>query len=55
MSRLVSTAISPVEAQGFSGSQIELELELERIQTHTTQKPMLRVEVGALGVRQAKK
>ena len=30
------------------------ELELELIQTHMTQKPMLRVEVGALGARQAK-
>ena len=27
------------------------ELELELIQTHMTQKPMLRVEVGALGAR----
>ena len=33
---------------------LELELELELIQTHMTQKPMLRVEVGALGARQAK-
>jgi len=32
----------------------ELELELELIQTHMTQKPMLRVEVGALGARQVK-
>ena len=31
-----------------------LELELELIQTHMTQKPMLRVEVGALGARQVK-
>ena len=30
------------------------ELELELIQTHMTQKPMLRVEVGALGARQVK-
>ena len=29
-------------------------LELELIQTHMTQKPMLRVEVGALGAHQAK-
>ena len=35
-------------------SQLELELELELIQTHMTQKPMLRVEVGALGARQVK-
>ena len=33
------------------GSMVELELEL--IQTHMAQKPMLRVEVGALGARQA--
>ena len=32
----------------------ELELKLELIQTHMTQKPMLRVEVGALDARQAK-
>ena len=31
-----------------------MELELELIQTHMTQKPMLRVEVGALDARQAK-
>jgi len=30
-------------------------IELELIQTHSTQKPMLRVEVGALGAHQAKK
>jgi hypothetical protein len=30
---------------------IELELELELIQTHMTQKPMLRVEVGARALR----
>ena len=30
------------------------ELELELIQTHMTQKPVLRVEVGALGARQVK-
>ena len=30
------------------------ELELELIQTHMTQKPVLRVEVGALGARLAK-
>ena len=29
-------------------------LELELIQTHMTQKPMLRVEVGALGAHQVK-
>ena len=32
----------------------ELELELELIQTHMTQKQMLRVEVGALGAHQVK-
>ena len=31
-----------------------MELELELIQTHMTQKPMLRVEVGALGAHQVK-
>ncbi len=30
---------------------LELELELELIQTHMTQKPMLRVEVGARALR----
>ena len=30
----------------------ELELELELIQTHMTQKPMLRVEVGARALRE---
>ena len=30
------------------------ELELELIQTHVTQKPMLRVEVGVLGAHQVK-
>jgi len=29
-------------------------IELELIQTHSTQKPMLRVEVGALSARQTK-
>ena len=32
----------------------KLELELELIQTHMAQKPMLRVEVGALGAHQVK-
>ena len=32
----------------------EAELELELIQTHMTQKQMLRVEVGALGAHQVK-
>ena len=32
-------------------SKIELELELEQIQTQTTQKPVLRVEVGARALR----
>ena len=31
-----------------------IELELELIQTHMAQKPMLRVEVGALGAHQVK-
>ena len=30
------------------------ELELEHLQTHRTQKPVLRVEVAALGARQVK-
>ena len=34
------------------GTQLELEVGL--IQTHMTQKPILRVEVGALGARQVK-
>ena len=41
----------PEEADAFMGAE---ELELELIQTHKTQKPMVRVEVGALGARQAK-
>ena len=32
-------------------STLELKLELELIQTHMTQKPMLRVEVGARALR----
>ena len=35
-------------------SQITPELELGLIQIHMTQKPALRIEVGALGARQAK-
>ena len=38
----------------MSGDTSRLELELELVQTHMTQKPMLRVEVGALGPCQAK-
>ena len=34
--------------------EFELELELELIQTHMAQKPMLRVEVGVLGAHQVK-
>ena len=37
-----------------SGAGVSTELELELIQTHMTQEPMLRVEVGALDARQAK-
>ena len=33
---------------------LELDLELELIQTHMAQKPMLRLEVGALGAHQVK-
>ena len=33
------------------GREEELELELKLIQTHMTQKPMLRVEVGARALR----
>lgn len=35
-------------------ASVAMELELELIQTHMTQKPMLRVEVGALGAHQVK-
>ena len=38
--------------EGIEGGGGELELEL--IQTHMAQKPMLRVEVGALGAHQVK-
>ena len=38
----------------LSWNELELELELELIQTHMAQKPMLRVEMGALGAHQVK-
>ena len=38
-------------AKGFRFVLIRKELELELIQTHMTQKPMLRVEAGARALR----
>ena len=37
--------------EGESAAILELELELELIQTHMAQKPVLRVEVGARALR----
>ena len=45
----------PTKASSGVLSSYAAELELELIQTHMTQKPMLRVEVGAFDARQAKK
>ena len=36
-----------LQTTGLQMSEIELELELELIQTHITQKPVLRVSAGA--------
>ena len=46
----------PVERTLLDWSKIAavLELDLKLTQTHMTQKPMLRVEVGALGAHQVK-
>ena len=44
----------PLRRERWLESRVQLELELELIQTHMTQKPMLRLEVGALGARQVK-
>ena len=52
--RAAEIELPPEFSVYYARSWTELELELELIQTHMTQKPMLRVEVGALGARPAK-
>ena len=49
----LDAAFGPRAARG-AVFRIELELELELIQTHMAQKPILRVEVGALGAHPVK-